>query len=116
MWAGSATYLPLTMKLVCVTNKAKYNKSVGQLIGRSIGFDTGPGLVILINTTGFFSIIDAGNVLIDGLMKILYDKEYDHQGCIGTRGTVNQPLLQHLIDKDLFITKHPPKSTGREVN
>lgn len=49
-------------------------------------------------------------------MKRLYDKEYDEDGCHGARGTPNKDLLQFLIDKDSFITKAPPKSTGREVH
>lgn len=60
-------------------------------------------------------VTSIGNVLIDGLMKKLYDKEYDEDGCHGAMGTLNNELLQYLIDKDSFIAKPPPKSTGREV-
>ena len=48
-------------------------------------------------------------------MKILYDKSYDDQGCIGNSGSINRSLLQSMIDRDIFISKKPPKSTGREV-
>ena len=57
-----------------------------------------------------------GNVLIDGLMKLLFDEEYDDCGQVGSRGSVDQELLQCLIDEDLFVLKDPPKSTGREVS
>ena len=56
-----------------------------------------------------------GNILIDGLMKILYNENYDNQGHIGATGTLNSTLLQFLINKDTFITRRPPKSSGREV-
>jgi len=64
-----------------------------------IGFDTGPG-----------------NVLIDAAAtratngKWLYDKD----GYLASRGKVNEILLKELLSPPYF-NKHPPKSTGREL-
>eukprot|EP00731_Ephydatia_muelleri_P023848 Em0016g119a len=62
-----------------------------------VGFDCGPG-----------------NILVDHLMKQLYGVEYDKDGRIGSLGKINNLLLHELSDKDTFITRCPPKSTGRE--
>lgn len=62
-----------------------------------VGFDCGPG-----------------NVLVDHLMKQLYGVEYDKDGKIGFLGKISSTLLQELHDKDTFVPRCPPKSTGRE--
>ena len=54
-----------------------------------------------------------GNMIIDGLMKILYKKDYDKNGITARRGKVNSNLLNYL-KRDLYYKKLPPKSTGRE--
>jgi len=56
----------------------------------------------------------AGNMLIDFLAKKLFNKEYDVNGNFAEQGKINERLLKELIKKDNFITKKPPKSTGRE--
>ncbi len=61
-----------------------------------IAFDTGPG-----------------NMLIDGLMKKLYDKEFDKDGLIAGKGRVNEKLFNWLKN-DRYYRLKPPKSTGRE--
>lgn len=59
-------------------------------------FDTGPG-----------------NMLVDQLMKIVYDKEFDQDGTTASSGTIKKDLLDYLMADD-FVTSAPPKSTGRE--
>ena len=57
----------------------------------------------------------SGNVLIDGLMKQLFEMEFDRGGQTASTGdTVDKRTLEWLMD-DWFISKEPPKSTGREV-
>jgi len=66
--------------------------------GKTIGFDTGPG-----------------NMVMDGLMLMLTDgrSAYDAGGKIATGGHVCQRLLGQLA-RHSFLQRHPPKSTGRE--
>ncbi len=61
-----------------------------------IAFDTGPG-----------------NMLIDGAMKVLYNKAYDENGNIALTGKVIKPVLEYLL-KDEYLSLPYPKSTGRE--
>lgn len=61
-----------------------------------IAFDTGPG-----------------NMLIDEAMKLLYNKPYDEGGEVALSGTVNNKVLEKLMD-DEYLDLPYPKSTGRE--
>ncbi len=61
-----------------------------------IAFDTGPG-----------------NMVVDALVKIFFRKDYDEDGRIARSGTVSEELLSKMSQHP-FITKKPPKSTGRE--
>jgi anhydro-N-acetylmuramic acid kinase len=60
-------------------------------------FDTGPG-----------------NMVVDGLMKELYGKEYDSGGKMAMRGRIIPELITELM-RERYFTKRPPKSTGREL-
>jgi anhydro-N-acetylmuramic acid kinase len=60
-------------------------------------FDTGPG-----------------NMIIDFLSKKFFNKDFDKNGEVASKGVINHQLLNELIKKDNFIEKPPPKSTGRE--
>lgn len=62
-----------------------------------IAFDTGPG-----------------NMLIDILTKKFFNKDFDENGEIAKSGRINEKLFSALIEKDNYIEKKPPKSTGRE--
>ncbi|HKO01189.1 MAG TPA: anhydro-N-acetylmuramic acid kinase [Thermoanaerobaculia bacterium] len=63
-----------------------------------IAFDTGPGNMV----------IDAlAEVATGGAMK------FDRDGELGARGTVQPALLEAWMD-DVYFTKAPPKTTGRE--
>lgn len=66
-------------------------------LGDVYAFDTGPG-----------------NTLIDFAVSILYGMDYDPDGEIASRGTPNEALLEELM-RIPYITKPPPKTTGREV-
>ena len=63
-----------------------------------IAFDTGPG-----------------NMLIDGVMRKLYQKEYDFNGAIASKGRINKKLFDIITDYDKYLKLPPPKSTGREL-
>lgn len=65
--------------------------------GETIGFDTGPG-----------------NVLMDAWILKNRDKAYDTDGDWAASGEVHQELLQQLQQHSFFI-QPPPKSTGRET-
>lgn len=62
-----------------------------------IGFDTGPG-----------------NVLLDGWIQHHLQQRFDKNGDWATQGKLNQTLLDLLLSDD-FFQKPPPKSTGREM-
>ena len=71
------------------------NKTKG--IEDVLAFDTGPG-----------------NMLIDSLTKLLFNEEFDKDGNYAKSGKLNKILFNALIERDEFIEKIPPKSTGRE--
>lgn len=60
------------------------------------GFDTGPG-----------------NMIIDALCARFYGEAFDRDGVHAATGTVSAPLLSFMLDH-AYLTKQPPKSTGRE--
>lgn len=62
-----------------------------------LGFDTGPG-----------------NVLMDGWIQNQLGKGWDENGGWAAQGTVDEVLLQRLLDEP-FFRQPPPKSTGREL-
>ena len=63
-----------------------------------IAFDTGPG-----------------NMVIDALAEVATGGalKFDRDGELGARGTVQPALLEAWMD-DVYFTKAPPKTTGRE--
>ena len=62
-----------------------------------LAFDTGPS-----------------NCLIDEAAKRYFDLEYDAEGKLAAKGTVNEPVLRTLLS-DPYYKMPPPKTTGREV-
>ena len=54
-----------------------------------------------------------GNILLDYWAQRHLGIPYDKDGLFAKSGTIDQTLLQHLLDDPYFIKK-PPKSTGRE--
>lgn len=65
--------------------------------GKIIGFDCGPG-----------------NVLLDGWCKKNLRRDFDANGAWGATGHVDEALLERLLAEPYFSQK-PPKSTGREL-
>lgn len=61
-----------------------------------IAFDTGPG-----------------NMVIDQLMQMLFDKPYDRNGEVAAGGLVIQPILEEML-YNRFFREEPPKTAGRE--
>lgn len=64
--------------------------------GHCIGFDTGPG-----------------NMLLDAWIHLHQHKTYDHEGAWGAEGKI-QPVLLATLLADPYFHLAPPKSTGRE--
>lgn len=65
--------------------------------GEVIGFDTGPG-----------------NILLDYWTQLKLDKHYDANGAWSSTGTVQHSLLEKLLATPYFA-QQPPKSTGRDL-
>jgi anhydro-N-acetylmuramic acid kinase len=55
-----------------------------------------------------------GNMMIDYLTKKYFNKKYDKDGRISSKGKINPELFKMICSKDRFYKKNPPKSTGRE--
>jgi anhydro-N-acetylmuramic acid kinase len=68
-----------------------------ELESEVIGFDTGPG-----------------NVLLDAWIYQHLQQGFDRNGAWATEGKLNKPLLDLLLSDD-FFHRPPPKSTGREM-
>jgi anhydro-N-acetylmuramic acid kinase len=64
---------------------------------RTLGFDCGPG-----------------NVLIDGWTRRHLGRDYDEDGQWAARGRTDSALLARLLEEP-FLDAEPPKSTGREL-
>lgn len=60
-------------------------------------FDTGPG-----------------NMILDGLMQQLFQRDYDRDGELARQGDIVDELLEKWLQHPYFSRK-PPKSTGRET-
>lgn len=65
--------------------------------GDIIGFDSGPG-----------------NMLLDTWTKLNLDKDYDANGGWATTGAVHEGCLRSMLNEPYFALK-PPKSTGRDL-
>jgi anhydro-N-acetylmuramic acid kinase len=61
-----------------------------------IAFDTGPG-----------------NMVIDQLMQLLFNKPYDRDGKTAASGHILEPILEEMLRHSFFDQK-PPKTAGRE--
>ncbi|MGB1086385.1 MAG: anhydro-N-acetylmuramic acid kinase [Methylophilaceae bacterium] len=65
--------------------------------GKLIGFDCGPG-----------------NILMDSWCQKNFNKPFDNFGAIAKQGEIIDSALTTML-KTSFFKKHPPKSTGREL-
>ena len=75
------------------------NLTVVPPVGDPVAFDTGPG-----------------NMLLDGALARVSDGRLamDEDGRLGQAGTVDAAWLEQLLGDDDFLSRPPPKSTGRE--
>ena len=84
----------LTLNLGGISNISMILKD--SKINQVIGFDTGPGMA-----------------LIDECSNKFWNNYCDYNSQYSSKGKVNEDILTYLM-KDSFISKPPPKSTGRE--
>jgi anhydro-N-acetylmuramic acid kinase len=68
----------------------------GAEVGGVMAFDTGPG-----------------NMVIDGCMRRLYEREFDKGGAVGQTGQVLHDVVAKVMEEGYFSAL-PPKSCGRE--
>jgi anhydro-N-acetylmuramic acid kinase len=61
-----------------------------------LAFDTGPG-----------------NMVIDQLMQILFNKPYDRNGAVARSGSILKPILEEML-RAAYFQRKPPKTAGRE--
>jgi anhydro-N-acetylmuramic acid kinase len=61
-----------------------------------IAFDNGPG-----------------NMVIDALAQMLFNRPFDRNGAIAARGAVLQPVLRKML-RDPYFSLKPPRTAGRE--
>jgi anhydro-N-acetylmuramic acid kinase len=61
-----------------------------------LAFDTGPG-----------------NMVIDQLMQILFNKPYDRNGAVARSGSILKPTLEEML-RAAYFQRKPPKTAGRE--
>lgn len=74
------------------------NISVMQPERRTIAYDTGPG-----------------NTLIDHLMQKLFQKPFDDNGKMASKGKVNYDFIESQIKRTEYFSMPSPKATGREL-
>jgi anhydro-N-acetylmuramic acid kinase len=68
----------------------------GAAVDGVMAFDSGPG-----------------NMVIDGCMRRLYEREFDRDGAVARTGRVLQTVVQEIL-RDGYFSALPPKSCGRE--
>ena len=68
----------------------------GAAVDGVMAFDTGPG-----------------NMVIDGCMKRLYEREFDRNGVVARNGKVLENVVSELM-QEAYFSSLPPKSCGRE--
>ena len=78
-----------------ISNITVLNKNFDS--SKVLAFDTGPG-----------------NMMIDITAKKFFNKEFDKNGLIASSGKIDEKLFWSLLEKDNYIEKKIPKSTGRE--
>lgn len=92
---GSKTKDRILLNIGGISNCTYLKKSCTK--EKVIAFDTGPG-----------------NMLIDAVVKLLFNRKYDADGKISDKGKLNEKLFDYLKKKDKYYKKAYPKSTGRE--
>lgn len=96
---GNVTLLPPTNSKDKPSKSYTCNRSFQKLTIASVGFDTGPGNVLM----DWYASKITNNAL-----------QYDIDGKLAAQGKVNEKLLQIMLTHPYFAAK-PPKTTGREL-
>ena len=55
-----------------------------------------------------------GTILIDALVRELYERDFDEDGALAARGEVNEPLLNELTGAEYFQREPPKRSCTKE--
>src|SRR6476620_365889 len=102
---------PLVPLLDYVVFRAKHKGRIIQNIGgianlTAIGAGDGPDKVLAFDT-------GPGNMVIDQLTQMLFNKPYDREGAIARRGAILQPILEESLQAPFFRLP-PPKTAWRE--
>lgn len=63
----------------------------------TLGFDCGPG-----------------NIILDYVANRFFSVPFDRDGILASNGIIQESMVEKAME-DKFFTKHPPKSTGREL-
>jgi anhydro-N-acetylmuramic acid kinase len=94
MWLHGRAGVPAALNLGGIANL-----TVAAGPGEPVAFDTGPA-----------------NALVDAAVHALTDGrlDYDHDGSLAARGSVDSALLRRLLDEP-YYAKPPPKTTGKEL-
>lgn len=89
---------PMAIQNMGGIGNVTYLPGRGRLEGFT-AFDTGPG-----------------NMVIDGLMTLITGGQlgYDPEGRFASAGKVDEAWVAELLAEDPYLSKYPPKSTGRE--
>ena len=91
-------------------NSEKYNRvvlNIGGIANMTMLKKGGKSNEILAFDTG------PGNMVINALMKIFYNSDYDNNGSVALRGHVAEELLARML-RHSYFSRPVPKSTGRE--
>ena len=89
------------------SSKNNNNKCIQNIGGIS-------NVTVISNKCNIFAFDNGvGNILIDYFVKKLFNKKYDENGIIASKGKINDKWLNELLSEPYYNLK-PPKTTGRE--
>ena len=94
--------------LVCFADSKWFKNSLIQNIG---GISNVTVVSDSCETFGFDN--GCGNIMIDYCVQKFFNKKFDENGDIASKGTIDDVWLEYLLEDKYYFQK-PPKTTGRE--